>query len=36
VDPSYVADRPNTPLANHLPNDAYLTSDTFDLDTGGV
>ena len=30
VDPSYVADQPNTPYANHLPNDAYLTSDTFD------
>ena len=30
VDPSYVVDQPNTPYANHLPNDAYLTSDTFD------
>ncbi len=30
VDPSYVIDQPNTQYANHLPNDAYLTSDTFD------
>jgi uncharacterized repeat protein (TIGR01451 family) len=33
VVPSYVADQPHTPLANQLPNDAYLTSDTFDPDT---
>ena len=30
VDPSYVVDQPNTPFANYLPNDARLTSDTFD------
>jgi len=33
VVPSYVADQPHTPLANQLPNDAYLTSDIFDPDT---
>jgi len=33
VVPSYVADQPHTPLANQLPNDAYVTSDTFDPDT---
>ncbi|MGA9352029.1 MAG: DUF11 domain-containing protein [Anaerolineae bacterium] len=33
VDPSYVVDQPNTPFANYLPNDAYLTSDTFDPET---
>ena len=33
IDPSYVANQPNTPYANYLPNDAYLTSDTFDPDT---
>ncbi len=33
VDPSYVVDQPNTGFANYLPNDAYLTSDTFDPDT---
>ncbi len=34
IDPSYVADRPSTPFANYLPNDAYLTSDILDPDTG--
>ena len=33
IDPGYVADQPNTLYANHLPNDAYLTSDTFDPET---
>ncbi len=33
IDPSFVAEQPNTAFANYLPNDAYLTSDTFDPDT---
>jgi len=33
VDPSYVANQPNTQFADFLPNDAFLTSDTLDPDT---
>jgi uncharacterized repeat protein (TIGR01451 family) len=33
IDPSFVANQPNTGFADFLPNDAFLTSDTFDPDT---
>jgi len=33
VDPSFVANQPDTPFADALINDAYVFSDTFDPDT---